>query len=199
MSLIKQANETFHGRSISFADPDHEPGAVEREGAARAAAAGRHFNGTQALLQDVAPYFDASIRTWEKGHNSWDKETYAELKFPPLTTKNGNTLLVRITHDSYRGYGYVLSVQPKHLRADGAFVKDQETSSKISSVVSHDWEKATGKELHAIDVRIPLDSNSRDMYHRSIEIRVSAPDEFVPTAKYIKGLESILDSLKMYL
>ena len=199
MSLIKKLNEHGLGHHISFADPDHEPGAIEREGEARAAAAGSHFNGTQALLKDVAPHFNATTRTWDKGHSSWDKEQWAEIKIPPFATRKGAQLRARIAHDPFRDGRYVLTITPKHLRNEGAFVPSREAADKLSAAIAHDWEKATGEKLHVLDIRIPLDTSSRDMYHRSIEISIGAPSESVPTAKYIRGVQSIIETMEMYL
>jgi hypothetical protein len=199
MSLIKKLNENWKPNYVSFADPDHEPGAVEREGEARAAAAGSHFNGTQALLKDVATHFGAKTRSWEKGHNSWDKETWAEVKIPPFKTDKGAELSARISHDPFREGRYVLSITPKHLRAEGPFVDSKELLQKLQTAIQHDWQKATGQKLHVLDIRIPLDSSSRDMYHRAVEVSIGAPDETVPTPKYIRGVESIIQTAQMYL
>lgn len=207
MSLIKKLNEhnwsgpSSHGMGnpISFADPDHEPGAVEREGRARAEAEGRHFNGTQALLNDVAHHFGAKTRTWEKGHNSWDKQTWAELKLPKIQSKGGKTLSARIAYSPFHEGYYVLSVAPQHLRSEGSFIPNRELGQKLVSLIQHDWLKATGQQLHALDINYPLDDSSRDMYHSSLNVRIGAPSESVPTAKYIKGVQSILDTLETYL
>ncbi len=184
---------------ISFADPDHEPGAYEREATARAQAAGRHFNANEALLKDVAPHFKATTRTWDKGHSSWNMETWVELKFPAITTSKGTVLKPRIGHDPFREGRYVLSVAPNHLRAEKSFITSEDEAKKLKTALLHDWQKATGVKLMGIEVRIPLDSHSKDMYHRSVEISIGAPSEEVPTAKYIKGVESILETLEMYL
>lgn len=196
MSLIKQLHENHY---ISFADPDYEPGAVEREAEARAHAEGRHFNGTQALLNDVAHHFGAKTRTWEKGHNLWAKQTYADLTFPKFTTKNGTTLTVKIAYSPFHEGYYVLTAAPEHLRTDGPFIPNREFGQKLAALIEHDWSKATGEKLHVLDIRCPIDNGSRDMYHSSLSVRIGAPSETLPTAKYIKGVQSIIDTLEMYL
>jgi hypothetical protein len=91
-------------------------------------------------------------------------------------------------------------ISPQHPRSKGSFVPSREVAEKLRTALTHDWEKATGVKLHSMDVRVPVDATSgSDMYHSSISLRIGAPNADVPTSKYIKGVQSIIDTVEMYL
>ncbi len=185
------------GRIVDLRDPDYLPGAVEREAKARAAAAGAHFNGTEALKNDVAKKFKATVKTWKTGSHSIDHgREWVTLEFPEIIANSGMKFKVRIGHDSFRN-DYALSIVPQAKRAEAKFIPNLSKAKEIETVIKHDWEKATGTKLYDLDVSVGRDDASKDLYHSPITVHVRAPSAKLTTAKYVKGVKEILDTIKM--
>lgn len=185
------------GRIVDLRDPDYLPGAVDLEAKARAAAEGRHFNGTEALKSDVAKKFKAKVKIWKSGsHSPNSGREWTTIEFPDLLTKSGMKMRVRIAHDPFRNE-YSLTISPYAKRSELTFIPSNEKAKELSTLIAHEWEKATGAKLYTTDIWIPRDDSSKDMYHSPITVHIRAPSEKVPTAKYIKGVKEILDTVKM--
>jgi hypothetical protein len=197
MKLLKE----IHQGRISFADPDHEPGAVEREGAAQDAAAGRHFNASEALAGDVATALDAKVKKWKEGTWSINQgREWINLSLPTITTKSGMKLNASIAHDSF-SRGYSLAISSPGKRATTKFISSRELADSLRTLIMHDWEKATGAKIYSHELYIPVDNHEsgHDVYYSPIRIGIDGPSAQVPTAKYIAGVKEIIRTLEMKL
>ena len=193
--MAKLLQEINQGRVISFADPDNEPGAIEREHEARHKAAGRHFNATEVLKNEVAKKLNATVSTWIMKDGRLGPEEWATLKLPEVKTAGGKKLAVKIGFDPfYRGYG--IDIVATHRQKDGPFVETKELAQELHNAIKAAWNEATGEKLYDMDIGVPVDKKSYDAYYSPIRVVRVAPSEKLPAKKMAAGVKAIIDAVK---
>lgn len=134
----------IHGRTISFADPDYEPGAVDREAKARAGAA-QALQKSNEIARKIASELGGKTRDVTLV-GQIDRPTYTYVEGIKFTTRSGKDVNASIRYDAF-SRNLALYLEPSPIPRKGDEGKSAE--AVIKHVADDHGKKLYGMDFHS--------------------------------------------------
>lgn len=165
---IRKLAENFGERHISFADPDHEPGAIDREAEARMSADQRAKANLEVVKMIGTHFPGHQYSTWggRNSHNPFSTErATASWK---IVTHDGKKLDCKVAWSEF-DHNYVFSIVPAGTKKQVKFTQSSHSSALKAQIVS--MGKKFGFDIYPHGVRIPTEHDGEyDLYHYPLTV-----------------------------